>query len=114
MRAWYESLAQKVSFGLVVPTIAATLLYLLRTPLHILNAALGGVPLLLILAAWLPHLHPWWGFYQELRGIGNNWLYVGYVILVTLMIWGRLLRRRSFKKAGKAIEPSGAGQGDDA
>lgn len=114
MRAWYESLAQTVGSGITALFTFLGLLLGLSYVLRILSATLGGVSLLLILADWFPRLHPWWGFYQEWRGIGNNWLYVGYVILVTLMIWGRLLRRRSFKKAGKAIEPSGAGQGDDA
>ncbi|GIV05499.1 MAG: hypothetical protein KatS3mg016_1074 [Fimbriimonadales bacterium] len=111
---WYESLAQTVGSGITALFTFLGVLLGLRFLLRSLDAMLGGVPLLLILADWFPRLHPWWGFYQEWRGIGDNWLYVVYLILLTPMLWGRLLRWRSFKKAGEPREPSGAGQGGDA
>lgn len=41
------------------------------------------------LADWLPRLHPWWGFYREWMGMGNNWWYVPYALawVIGIAIW---------------------------
>ncbi|MCS6923100.1 MAG: hypothetical protein NZM10_01850 [Fimbriimonadales bacterium] len=39
------------------------------------------------IADWLPRLHPWWGFYREWQGIGNNWLYVVYTGVLAIALW---------------------------
>jgi hypothetical protein len=111
-RVWYESLARSVSAGLTVPFSGLGLVLGLRLALRLLDAVLGGVPLLSMLADWLPRLHPWWGFYREWQGIGGNWLYVGYLVILLLGVGcGRwLLVKRSLKKVREEVELLGAGE----
>lgn len=113
-RVWYESLARSVSASLAEPFLGLGLVLGLRLALRFLDAMLGGVPLLSMLADWLPRLHPWWGFYQEWQGIGNNWLYVGYLcaLMPIIWIWGRLRVKRSLNKVREEIELLGAGKGE--
>lgn len=112
-RVWYESLAQSVSWGLIGTFIALVLLLGLGFVLQLLSGALGGIPLLSTWAGWLPRVHPWWGFYQEWQGIGNSWLYVGYLGAIISVLWvrHRLWLKRNLKKVREEIESLGAEKG---
>jgi hypothetical protein len=62
------------------------LMYLATLGLRALNGVVGPVAPLTWLADWFLRLHPWWGFYREWMGVGNNWGYVLYAFALAVGI----------------------------
>lgn len=62
------------------------LLFFATRGLSALNSVVGPVAPLTWLTDWLLRVHPWWGFYREWMGIGNNWGYVLYAFALAIGI----------------------------
>jgi hypothetical protein len=65
------------------------LMYMATLGLRALNGLVGPVAPLTWLTDWLLRVHPWWGFYCEWTGVGNNWGYVLYAFAfaIGMALW---------------------------